>query len=246
MKHVLLTTPIALGLGALMGATALTPAAAQDMNRDASYAFQNEPMAIGDWDENAIAGAWEASELIGEADVYGMDGEELGEVEDIIVGADNRVRSIVIEAGGFWDIGDTHFAIPFDEVEIVGYDEVRVPLVEDNVDDYDIYTGIDEEDEPTGRAWRVSELINDYASLRGGERYGYVDDVLIGQDGEIKAVVVDGTSSYGYAGPYAMPYYGYGYGWGPGYSTYNTGYTDADLENLPVVSEDSISPYWDF
>ncbi len=243
MKHALLTTPIALGLGALMGATALTPAAAQDM-MDREYDFQNEPMAMGDWDQDALAGAWEASELIGEADVYGVDGEEIGEVEDIVVGADDRVRSVVIEAGGFWDIGDTHFAIPFDQVEIQGYDTIRVPLNEDNIDDYDVFNDIDDE-AAEGRAWRMSELINDYASLRGGERYGYVDDVLIGQDGSIKAIVVDGTSGYDYSGPYAMPYYGYGYGWGPGYRTYNTGYTQADLENLPVVSEDSISPYWD-
>lgn len=243
MKHALLTTPIALGLGALMGATAITPASAQSMDRE--YQFQNEPMSMDAWKAEDLAGAWQASELIDEADVYGQDGEELGEVEDVIVGADDKVRSIIIEAGGFWDIGDTHFAIPFDQVKIARYDDVRVPLTEENVDDYDIYTGIDEEDEPAGRAWRVSELINDYASLRGGERYGYVDDVLIGEDGSIKAVVVDGTSGYGYAGPYAMPYYGYGYGWGPGYRSYNTGYTEADLENLPVVSEDSMSPFWD-
>lgn len=247
MKRDIFTAPLAVAAGALLGATALTPVHAQnavDMEATGEYSADISGMDLTEWDESQFDGAWQADELIEEADVYGPNGEEVGEVEDIVIGPDNTVKSVIVEGGGFWDIGDTHFTVDWDEVEIVGYDHINVPVTEETVDDYDMVRDMD--DEPVARrAWRVSELINDYAALKDGERFGYVNDVLIGQDGSVKAVLIQGTSGYGYGGPYAMPYYGYDYGWGPGYDRYYTGASQPDLENVPVVSDDSMTPYWE-
>jgi sporulation protein YlmC with PRC-barrel domain len=266
---------MAVAMGALLGATALTPLQAdnhgdqnqaqqgqqmqsqdgQKMQGGQDSAMQQEPglkeynagmsgMDLSDWDSERLAGSWQADELIEEADVYGPNGEEVGEVEDIIIGPDNKVVSVIVEGGGFWDIGDTHFSVPWNEVEIVGYDRVNVPVTEETVEDYDMARDMDDEF-LAKRKWRVSELINDYAVLKGGERFGYVNDVLIGENGEISAVLLDGTTDYGYEGPYAMPYYGYDYGWRPGYDRYQMGHEAADLENVPVMSEGMAEPFWE-
>lgn len=147
-----------------------------------------------------------AENFIDEMEVYGAGGEEIGEVEDIIIGQDGRILAIVAEVGGLWDIGDTHVSVPFDQVEInQARDGVVVPVTEETVDDYGLFEGgwLDDEtvaaastvesqvagdldDVELGpRAWRVSELIGDYARLREGDgyrNYGYVNDVILRGD----------------------------------------------------------------
>ncbi len=122
---------------------------------------------------------------------------------------------------------------------------VVVPLTEENLEGYDYfnYAGLaggelgediirGTDDLPPGfRAWRASELIGDYARVRGEgdefERYGYVSDLIV-RDGEIAATVVESGVGFG-GGYYAYPYYGYGYGWEPGYEYYDMPYTTEDV-----------------
>ena len=40
-------------------------------------------------------------------EVYGETGEEAGEVEDLIIGPDGALQAVIVEVGGFLDIGDT-------------------------------------------------------------------------------------------------------------------------------------------
>lgn len=231
--------PAAIALAALAGSTALTPAAAATDGYQPDF----EAMSLENWDRSVVEDAWQADELIEEADVYGANGDEIGEVEDIVI-EDGAVSALIVESDGFLDIGDTHFKVPFEDVSIVGYDTVNVPLSEARVEEFDMTRGMD--DEPaTGPAWRVSAIINDYAVLNDGGRYGYVEDMMIGQDGDVEAVLIDGSYEYGYEGPYAMPYYGYDQGWQPGFDRYYVGYGPDDLENLPKVTEQEMTPYWE-
>ncbi|MGP1395624.1 MAG: PRC-barrel domain-containing protein [Inquilinaceae bacterium] len=207
----------------------------------AATAWAQDRVDLQTWDRDRLNNAWQADQLIEEADAYGIDGEEIGEVEDIIVGPDDKIRSIIVEAGGFLDIGDTHFAVPWNEVEIEGYDTVRVPVSEDTLEDYDIFRDMD--DEPVERrAWRVSELIGDYAYLEDDMRYGYVDDVLFDSEGKIVAVTANTSAVNGYGGPYAYPYYGYDYGWTPGSDRYGLGYTRSDVADVEVIDYEVMEP----
>ena len=58
-----------------------------------------------------------ASKLIG-ARVQNAQGEDLGEVEDLLVGADDKVAAAVISIGGVLDVGDRLVTIPFKELRI--------------------------------------------------------------------------------------------------------------------------------
>jgi sporulation protein YlmC with PRC-barrel domain len=61
--------------------------------------------------------AYKASEFIG-YNVQNTQGEDLGEIEDLMVDLNNsQVRYAVLSFGGFLDIGDKLFAIPLDAIQ---------------------------------------------------------------------------------------------------------------------------------
>lgn len=56
-----------------------------------------------------------ADKMLGK-NVYGRDGEKLGEVEDIILdGANGQARQLVISSGGFLGIGEKQVAVDFNQ-----------------------------------------------------------------------------------------------------------------------------------
>lgn len=205
---------------------------------------QSAPViALSDWNYDAIYdNGWSLDALM-EAEVVGEDGEEIGDVENVLLDESGRLLSVIAEIGGFIDIGDTHVAVPFDQVT-VGNDleMITVPLDQDNVEEYSVfgewgyfdaseagYAQVVNDDLLTGpRVWKASDLLDDYAVLTGGVGYGYVDDLIFVDGGMLHAVVVDPAIGYG-PGPYAYPYYGYAYGWYPGASYYDLGYNAQDV-----------------
>lgn len=140
-----------------------------------------EVVTLREWNTSASAGEGWSARAFFDTSVRGPSGEEIGDVEDLIVGSNGELLSLVAEVGGFWDIGDTHVSIPWDAVTIRQNGSVVIPVTEDNVDDYgffgemptrgeiagNVVSGLD--DQALGaRAWRVSELIGDLARVRGG------------------------------------------------------------------------------
>lgn len=75
----------------------------------------------------AAAAHFLADDLEGE-DVYGSLNEEIGDVSDLVIGADGTVAAIVIEVGGFLGIGQKDVLVDWNAVEIVteGDDDLRV------------------------------------------------------------------------------------------------------------------------
>jgi sporulation protein YlmC with PRC-barrel domain len=221
------------GTGATVGGKAPAPIAGEPARVD---------LRQWDYDELYKSG-WRAGSLIG-ADVIGKAGEEIGNVENIMIGPNGKVLSIIAEIGGFLDIGDTHVNIPWKEVQFTsGRESVTVPLTEDNLNQYSLFGDAEPlsrgvasqihrlDDPPTGpRVWRATELTGDYVRLKGGEGYGYVDDLIFDRDGTLKAVSVTRDIGAGEVGPYTYPYYGYGYdGFDPGLDYYGLPYDENEV-----------------
>jgi sporulation protein YlmC with PRC-barrel domain len=180
---------------AILAAMAAAPAMAQDTTTvdpvsQAGTLTADNVIALEGWGyDDLYARGMSAEEFIDEYEVYGAAGEEIGDVEDVIVGADGEVLAVVAEIGGFIDIGDTHVAVPWDEVElVVGEQAITVPVTDENVENYGVYgegyafgdaavdvtgavagqevvSGIDDQ-ELGPRAYRVSEIIGDYVRIR--------------------------------------------------------------------------------
>lgn len=245
---------------AIAAALALPALAQNDQtgSADLSALDSSKVVSLDQWNYGEINDGTSAEMMLDEYDIRSQTGDEIGDLEDIIIGAGGEVLSIVGEVGGVWDLGDTHVSVPWNEVTINdAQNAVEVPLTEDNIEDYDsfVYSGLAEsqlgdqatmgvDDLPTdARAWRVSELIGDYARLKGAEgmtRYGYVSDVIL-KDGKIAATVVEADEAFG-GGYYAYPFYGYdaGYGWDPADPYYELPYTEdevAELDEFEIETE---------
>ena len=50
--------------------------------------------------------------------VYGPDNASIGEVNDVVVGSDGKIRAAVIGVGGFLGVGEKSVAVPFEQLNI--------------------------------------------------------------------------------------------------------------------------------
>jgi sporulation protein YlmC with PRC-barrel domain len=171
-------------------------------------------IALSDWQyDDLYRDGWSARSMIDEAEVYGPNGDEIGTVENIIVGPEGRILSIIAQVGGFWDIGDTHVNVPWDQVDVGDNWRVDIPITEDTAEDYSLYTDevlttseaeetIREVDDDliTARPWKATQLMDDYARLADGTLYGYVNDVIFDNKGQLAAVVATPDTRFGAGG----------------------------------------------
>src|SRR5699024_8844955 len=101
-------------------------AQAQSSNKADAMTMAKQSSAVADtatlaeWEYNSIynAGGIRAEYMVTE-EVFGPEGEEIGNVENVIVNAQGQIAAIIAEVGGFWDIADTHIAVPWDEVTLI-------------------------------------------------------------------------------------------------------------------------------
>lgn len=129
-----------------------------------------------------------AVDVIG-LEVYGSGGEEIGEVEDLVVGRDGMIETLVIEAGGIFDLGDTHFAIPWEETLILqGLDSVRVPVAEEDLPAFS-FSGFADQVELGPNSWRITEIADDPVILKNGAKWGSVETILFSPEGRVAGVL---------------------------------------------------------
>ena len=192
----------------------------------AQAATDGEPLDLSVWDDEIkLEDGWRARDLYG-IEVMGADDEQIGDIRNIIIGPEGNIKSVIIESGGFLDIGDTHFKVSWQDVTIDDDGKsVSVPINTENVADFSLF---DEEPELGPRSWRASELIDDYVSLDDSEAYGIVEDLVFSRDGQLQAVLV--RQDLAYDGRvvnrdlYAFPYVGYDRGFEPGAPFYHVPY----------------------
>jgi len=202
-------------------------------------AIGDEKPDLASWRQADLYDGWSARDML-DVPVQGVDGKEIGEVENILVRADGTISKVVVEVGGFLDIGDRHVGVPWVKVQFgpeMAY--VSVPIEEKNADEFSLFR--DEGGVQTGpREWRVTELIHDFVSLEDVERYALVTDLVFDRSGALQAVLVQRAPTYGPSGPYASPYYGPRYGYDPGRAGYDVPHTRKEIEALGPFDYDKL------
>jgi sporulation protein YlmC with PRC-barrel domain/Ca2+-binding EF-hand superfamily protein len=150
-------------------------------SQDPSQLRVGNVISLNEWDtEGLYQNSWSAEALF-DRQVYSRDGEEIGDVEDLIIGSNGELLALIAEVGGIWDIGDTHVSVPWEQVTFRQDGTVSIPVTQDNADDFsvlnepgaqalqqDVVSNLD--DRQLGpRAWRASELIGDIARIRNDQ-----------------------------------------------------------------------------
>ncbi|ARU00693.1 PRC-barrel domain-containing protein [Yoonia vestfoldensis] len=189
-----------------------------------SVAQNQEVQLLSDWRYDALYTAgWSVDNMFDRTEIIDANGDEIGDIENIIFSNDGHVLGIIAQVGGFWDIGDTHVHIPWDVVTLQdGIAQMIIPVTQDTIDEYDVFgdgwfddqvisaadtavTQAVNDDLVAGAGiFKATDLIGDYVYLSDGARYGYVADIIV-QDGAISAMVTDAGAS-GRSGFYAYPY----------------------------------------
>jgi sporulation protein YlmC with PRC-barrel domain len=207
-------------------------------------------LSLSEWNYDELYQGWSANALLDDR-VVGPEGDDIiGDVENLLLNRQGEVVAVVAEVGGFWDINDTDVAVPWNRVEIVNGDEVRIPVTQATVQDYSIFNEkyfgkIDigdittiEDDAATGPdIWKASDLLNDYVVMQDGTAYGDVKDLIFDESGRLKAVVARSANAddfdYGY---YAFPWlgWGYAYAWDPGLDYYALPYAKDQIAGLEL------------
>jgi sporulation protein YlmC with PRC-barrel domain len=186
---------------------------------------QENVQVLTDWSYDSLyADGWSVGNMFDVTEIIGANGEDLGDVENVIFSNDGKVLGIIAQVGGFWDIGDTHVHVPWNEVNIgETIQQARVPITEENVDNYDVFGGywgsepvmieadtgttdmVDDDLVVGPGIFKATDLIGSYAYLSDGMRYGYVSDI-IAENGVISAIVAANRRG----GYYAFPYFYHG------------------------------------
>lgn len=58
---------------------------------------------------------WRGSKLIG-TNIYGPNDQQVGDINDVLVGRDGRIDYVIVGVGGFLGLGEKNVAVPFDRV----------------------------------------------------------------------------------------------------------------------------------
>jgi sporulation protein YlmC with PRC-barrel domain len=198
---------------------------------DVQVTSAGEPMSLDDWTYDELYANGISIGQILNADVYDPNGEDIGDVDNVLFNMEGEVQSIVAQVGGgFLNIGSTHVNIPWDMVSTENWiDGLVIPFGAEEVESYALVSGGTDgevvgseevaelegglfQDYETGpNIWRATELLNNAARLREGEafaNYGLVSDMVV-QDGRIAAVLVTPDAGFGAAGGlYGYPYAG--------------------------------------
>ncbi|ORE88124.1 PRC-barrel domain-containing protein [Aurantimonas sp. 22II-16-19i] len=94
-----------------MGSDATTSGTASDTAMASDMAGDGDPFVTV-----PPSGAWRATDLDGK-DVYGADGESIGEITDVLVSEDGRVMAVLVGVGGFLGIGEKDVAVSMAALE---------------------------------------------------------------------------------------------------------------------------------
>lgn len=139
-------------------------------------------------DRDALRNGVSAERILG-MDVQGVRGESIGEVENIIVSRDGHVRAVVVDAGGILGVGETAYRIPWREVRMDRSGEhLIVPLAESDIERFrwgaeDVRLSV--------REMFVDSIMDSDVALNDGMDVGEIEDLIIGRDGRVKALVVE-------------------------------------------------------
>jgi hypothetical protein len=103
---------------AIVGGLAASVVAATLIS-DAHVSAHAQPVSIVRVDVDIVAQGYRTSRLIGRA-VHNERREEIGRLDDIIIGPQDRALFAIIQVGGFLGLGSHLIAVPYQSLRIAG------------------------------------------------------------------------------------------------------------------------------
>ena len=185
---------------------------------------------------------WSARLLI-DTEIYGRDGQRLGEVNDMIVDRSGRVAAVVLEVGDLNDLGAddgmTHIRIPWDQVELdPKLRGINVVMNVETLPDDSLFLPNAvpvAEDE-----WRARNALGDTLLTRERAAYGEVSDLIISGTGQMEAVLIQPMENLTHPEIVAYPYQSFMEAWTPEDIAHRLPHSLEELGKLPRFNRDRL------
>ncbi len=178
-----------------------------------------------------------AKDFLGEG-IHGVEGDRIARVDDIVIGADGKAKSVVFLSGGVFGLGGKRGALDFNRVNVSwdsDYDpRVQVSLTQDAIQSVAEYNTDKMNDYQL-----ASEIIGtkvDLASRDDSDDDAVINDIILDKDGSVKFLVVQKSmlGSIGAGQKYAVDYSRLSHEQGDGGLVLNV--TEKDLEKAAKFS----------
>jgi len=117
LKRTLTAAALAVVLASPAFAQTGAPGTSSNPGSSTSSMPSQSSMSHSNFVQNQDATDWRSSKLVG-ASVYGPDNASIGEVNDVLIGNDGKIRAVVIGVGGFLGVGEKNVAIPLEALNI--------------------------------------------------------------------------------------------------------------------------------
>ncbi|WP_031551716.1 PRC-barrel domain-containing protein [Parvularcula oceani] len=175
--------------------------ASDSMMEDDSYAMAEDDMSM---ETASTASDWLLATDFLNAGLNGADGEQVARIEDVLVDADGKAKSVIVASGGLFGVGADQYAVDYDRVE-ASWEGEELTLGSDLTTDeleamepFDLQTAQQE----MGSVTLASDLRGSDLVIGQSDESASVEDIAMAKDGSIEALVVayDGTD---YVAPFA-------------------------------------------
>ena len=237
------STAAVLACAAAFGGVAQQP----DTNAGTRGGSASMPVPLTNWPPKDFYDGWSADRII-DANVIGPQGDQIGHVKNLLLDRSGQIAAVIAEIGGVFDIGDTHIALPWREVELRP-DGLHAPITEDSAQAHGLFKdefysrvdtggieGVEETIETGPRLWKATALLDDYVILANGPPYGYVTDLVFGDDGKLRSVVANSANAeFGRMGVFPFPWNGYR-NWKPTLDYYALPYSREEIKTVPMIN----------
>ncbi|MDN2580676.1 PRC-barrel domain-containing protein [Aquibium sp. ELW1220] len=107
---------------AILFATTLlaAPALAQQSPAPAPAPAAGDVLVEIERDETIVPGLGISVDELEDMRIFGANGEEIGEIDDVLGDAAGQPSAVTLEVGGFLGMGEREVVIGLDEIEVIG------------------------------------------------------------------------------------------------------------------------------
>lgn len=198
-KNLALASAILCAFGTQVYAAENPTASQKSGTASSASSAKSGAVDVANWNQAELKQGYSADRLT-DMKAKSRTGDNIGDIKDILIDRNGKATAFLVSHGGVFGIGDKELRVPFNELKPdPKLENVTLPVTKENVEKYRV-----KEDSARSNEMKVSELMKHQVALRGGAKYGDVKDVIIGRDGQVKAIVVDADGAR--RGRYALPW----------------------------------------
>ncbi|HIG23766.1 MAG TPA: PRC-barrel domain containing protein [Henriciella marina] len=135
-----------------------------------------------------VSGNLSAGEIVG-AKVIGADGEDIATVDDLLIGENGQVETVIFRSGDFIDLAGMKGSLPYSDLDMTMVEDGD-PAFTISMTEEDIQNVAEFDQEGLNDYRLVSEMIGTTADFTNSDDSARINDVIVSEDGEALYAIV--------------------------------------------------------